>query len=155
MADIVSSDVTVTIEERRIEGKKRRNRVKITYGNGTLTYPAGGIPMPAASSFGMVRQLDFLTIFDEDDSSGIYWKYDKENNKLRAYVQGAAHAAAGAAVLDDYAVSAAFGVSSGISIAREAAAGAVTSRWGGLVESASGAGNAPAAATLYAEAVGW
>jgi hypothetical protein len=155
MADIASSDVTVTVERRAIEGKTRRNRVKIVFGNGTLTYPAGGVPMPAASAFGMKVRLDYLTVFDSDDASGIMWKYDRENKKLRAFVQGAAHAAAGAATLDDYAVTAAFGVSAGISIAREAAAGAVTSRWGALPESASGAGNAPAAATLYAEAVGW
>lgn len=155
MADLAAADVTVTVEQRNIVGKQRRNRVKIVFGDGALTYPANGVPMPAFDKFGMKRNLDFLTVFDENDASGVTWKYDKENNKLRAYVQGAAHAAGGGATLDDYAVTAAFGVSSGISISRETAAGAVTSRWGGLVESASGAGNAPAAQTLYAEAVGW
>lgn len=155
MADFATTDITLTLQERRIVGKKRRNIVKIQFGDGALTYPAGGVPMPAFDKFGMTRQLDFLNILDQDDSNGLFWKYDKDNNKLRAYVQGYAHAAAGAATLDDYAVTAAFGVSAGVSIAREAAAGAVTTRLGGLVESASGAGNAPAAQVIYCEAVGW
>lgn len=152
MADLASSDVTLTISERRIVGKKRRNIVKIQFGDGALTYPANGVPMPAAGSFGMIRNLDYLNVLDQDDANGLFWKYDKENNKLRAYVQGAPHAAGGAATLDDYAVTAGFGVSSGISIAREASAGAVTSRWGALVEAS---GGAPAAQVLYVEAVGW
>lgn len=85
MADLAAANVTVTIEERTIVGKKRRNRVKIVFGDGALTYPALGVPMPAAANFGMVRQLDYLTVFDENDGSGFVWKYDKENNKLRAY----------------------------------------------------------------------
>lgn len=155
MADLASANVTITVSERRIVGKKRRNIVKIQFGDGALTYPAGGVPMPTYDGFGMIRQLDYLNILDQDDSNGIFWKYDKDNNKLRAYVQGAAHAAAGAATLDDYAVTGAFGVSAGISISREAAAGATTSRWGAMVEAPASATPAPAAQTIYAEAVGW
>lgn len=155
MADLVAADVTVTVEERTIVGKKRRNRVKIVFGDGALTYPSGGVPMPAFDSFGMIRNLDYLTVLDQDDGNGVFWKYDKENNKLRAYVQGYAHGTGGAVTLDDYPVNAAFGVTSGISVSLTTGAGAATGRLGGLVESASGAGNAPAAQTLYAEAVGW
>lgn len=85
MADIASANVTVTIERRAIEGKTRRNRVKIAFGNGALTYPAAGVPMPAASAFGMKVRLDYLTVFDESDGSGLMWKYDRENKKLRAW----------------------------------------------------------------------
>lgn len=119
MADIASSDVTITVEKRTIVGKQRRNRVKIAFGNGALTYPSGGVPMPAASSFGMVRNLDYLTIFDENDASGIMWKYDKDNLKLRGYEFDYPAVAEGAAVELD------------------------------------AASDAPAAQTLYAEAVGW
>jgi len=152
MADLVAADVTVTVEERRIEGKKRRARVKIAFGDGALTYPALGVPMPAFGSFGMVRNLDYLTVIDQDDGNGIFWKYDKENNKLRAYVQGYAHGTGGAVTLDDYPVTAAFGVTSGISVSLTTGAGAVTDRLGGLVEAS---GGAPAAQVLYAEATGW
>lgn len=84
MADLASSDVTVTLSERRIVAKKRRNILTITFGDGAKTYPAGGVPMPAFGSFGMTRQLDFLNVLD--DSAGPFLvKYDKTNNKLRFY----------------------------------------------------------------------
>jgi len=85
MADLTSANVTVTVERRAIEGKTRRNRVKIVFGNGALTYPANGVPMPAASAFGMKVRLDYLTLFDENDGAGIMWKYDRENKKLRGW----------------------------------------------------------------------
>lgn len=85
MPALTSANVTVTLERRAIEGKTRRNRVKIAFGDGALTYPALGVPMPAASSFGMKVRLDYLTIFDENDGSGLMWKYDRENKKLRSW----------------------------------------------------------------------
>jgi hypothetical protein len=154
MTALASTDVTVTISERRIVGKKRRNIVKIVFGDGALTYPAGGVPMPAYTGFGMIRNLDYLNIVDQDDATGIYWKYDKDNNKLRAYTQGYAVGAAGAATLDDFPVTAAFNVTSGISVSLTNSAGSATNGLGALVEAATGA--TPAASqTLYAEAVGW
>lgn len=152
MADLVAADVTVTVQDRQISGRKRRNLVKIAFGDGAKTYPANGIPMPAKDVFGMVRSLDTLIVHDSDDASGIYWKYDKENNKLRAYVQGALVGAAGAAVLDDFPVTAAFGTTASLSLSFNA--GAATNRWGALKEAVGGT-DAPAAQTLYAEAVGW
>lgn len=154
MPDIASSDVTVTVERRAIEGKTRRNRVKIVFGNGTLTYPTNGVPMPAASAFGMKVRLDYLTIFDDDDAKGVIYKYDRENKKLRLYVQGYPHAAGGAGTLDDFAVTAAEGVTSGAIVSLVSGAGARTERLGGLVEMA-GTSDTPSSTTLYAEAVGW
>ena len=100
----------------------------------------------------MKLRLDFLTVFDENDASGIAWKYDQANNKLRAWVQGYAHGTGGGVTLDDYPVTAAFGVTSGISVSLTTGAGAATGRLGGMVEAS---GDAPAAQVLYAEAVGW
>ena len=154
MADLAAGNVTVTIEERRIIGKQRRNRVKITFGDGALTYPANGVPMPAFGSFGMVRNLDYLNVLDQDDATGVFWKYDKENNKLRAYVQGITVGAAGAAVLDDFPVTAGFGVTGSRSVGLSGPAGAETTRLGALKEAVA-ASDAPAATTIYAEAVGW
>lgn len=85
MADLASTDVTVTVEERRIEGKKRLNRVKITFGDGALTYPANGVPLPDFSSFGMKRNLDYLILTDPGSGDGLVWKYDQANTKLRGY----------------------------------------------------------------------
>lgn len=152
MADLAASNVTVTIERREIVGKLRRNRVKIEFGDAALTYPANGVPMPTYSSFGMKQRLDYLIIIDADDDDGLFWKYDKENNKLRAFVQGYAVGAAGAVAMDDFPVTAAFGVTASASVSLAGTAGSATNRLGALVEAS---GGAPAASVLYAEAVGW
>ena len=84
MPDIASSDVTVTILETL--GKLPRGirrRVSIAYGNGTLTYPTGGVPMPAASAFGFAVAMQPMNIIDDDDAQGIFHKYDAANNKVR------------------------------------------------------------------------
>jgi hypothetical protein len=148
MADLTAANVTVTVNEQQIVSKKRRNRVTITFGNGTLTYPSGGVPMPSFSAFGMVRNLDFLTVFDEDDASGIMWKYDRTNNKLRAYFPtggATASPASGTAVPQ---------VTSGASTASavNATTPALTP---GVAKELASASTAPAAHTFQAEAVGW
>lgn len=66
--------------------------------------------------------------------NGFVFEYDYTNKTILVYTQGAAHAAGGAATLDDYAVTAGPGVTSGINISREASAGAATARWGPLKE---------------------
>jgi hypothetical protein len=73
----------VTVNERRIyaAGKKKRNRVTVTFGNGVDTYPAGGIVMPSAGSFGMIRQLDYLLLVDPSSADGFLYKYDQTNNR--------------------------------------------------------------------------
>lgn len=147
MADLASSDITVTISERRIVGKKRRNYVTITFGDGAKTYPAGGVPMPAFSSFGMIRQLDHLNVLD--DSAGTFLvKYDKANNKLRYYFPtggtGTPAAASATAPI----------VSSGASTASAVDATTPTIKPGQAKEFVS-ATTTIAAQTLVCEAVGW
>lgn len=153
MAAIASSDVTITVEERRREDKKHRNRVKIVFGNATLTYPSGGVPLPTFASFGLNRNLDYLVLTDSDDGQGIVWKYDQENKKLRGYIQGVHVTAAGAGTLDDFPID-----TTSEPLAEAASIGAV-----GLEASMNLLGrmaelkttSAPAATTIYAEAVGW
>jgi hypothetical protein len=153
MADLVAADVTVTVDERTIVGKKRRNRVTITFGDGAKTYPAGGVPLPAFGSFGHIRNLDYLTIFDVDDASGIMWKYDRTNNKLRGYRQGVRTGSTAAA-----------DSTSGALLENMAAAETTLRGMGtaidvdidlGLLRELTSAGNPPAAQTLQAEATGW
>ena len=143
MTALVAGDVTVTIERRSIEGKTRRNRCKIAFGDGALTYPAAGVPLPAFASWGMKRNLDFLTIFDENDASGFVWKYDKDNNKLRAWrILSAAAGVSGAT----------FTVSTtGNILCNESGSNAEVAM--DLAEATTAL--APAAQVLYAEAVGW
>lgn len=153
MVDLVAANVTVTVNERTIVGKKRRNRVTVAFGDGALTYPSGGVPMPAAANFGMIRNLDFLTLFDEDDASGIVWKYDRTNNKLRGYRQGvrtgstAAATSPSGAILENMAEAETTFRAMGTAIDTDIDLG--------LLRELTAAGNPPAAQTLQAEAVGW
>ena len=168
MTALVAADVTITVERRSIEGKTRRNRVKIAFGDAALTIPSGGVPLPTFASFGMKRNLDYLTIFDDNDASGILWKYDKDNNKLRAYNAGVAHA-------HDISLKcgASAQVTSGTMSIETAAnsrlvrsgpdaiiSGADSATDGGVVTTSAtvateDTSSAPAAQVLYAEAVGW
>lgn len=154
MADLAAADVTITIEQRNIEGMKKRNRVKITFGDGALTYPTGGVPLPAAGKFGMYRNLDYLILFDPDDGQGIMWKYDKENNKLRAYIPALDVGAAGAATVDDFPFDTTDEpLATAVSISLTNSTGAGTKYLGRQKELVNT--QAPAAQTMYAEAVGW
>lgn len=156
MAAIAASDVTITVEARSLstQSRQRRHRVKIAFGDGALTYPANGIPMPSAGSFGLVRNLDFLALIDPDDASGIVWKYDKDGNKLRGYLQGVTVGAAGAVTMDDFPLdTTADPEASAVSVSLTNSAGAGTHYLGKLKEL--GTAHAPAAHVLYAEAVGW
>lgn len=169
MADLAAANVTITVEERWQTQRKRHSRVKITFGDGALTYPANGVPLPTYSSFGLYRVLDFITLIDNNDGVGLVWKYDKENKKLRAWqVAAGTHghdflvkggqAAAGTDALS---------IKGAVVIGKEAAtdvtqteAGAAAG--GGVITKTIAAaapvelGNvAVAAQTLYAEAIGW
>lgn len=92
MADLVAGDVTITPQATagapgkvRMEGNHRKSLVKIEFGDGALTYPSGGVPLPTYEKFGMVRSLSYLTLIDPDDNTGIAWKYDFANKKLRGW----------------------------------------------------------------------
>ena len=99
MPAIAAANVTVTVVRVDRQKKIKENIVKIVFGDGALTYPSGGVPMPAASSFGLRQQLLELVPVDNDDSSGFIWKYDRDNNKLRAYRQGVTTGGTAAAAL--------------------------------------------------------
>lgn len=92
MGDFVATDVSLTTSERRIEQRKKINDMTMTFGDSALTYPAGGIPLPAKANFGMVRDLDYIRIYDPANANGYVYKYDKTNHKLRIY-QSASEAA--------------------------------------------------------------
>jgi hypothetical protein len=164
MPDFVAGDVTIIVQERYARGgsKQRRHRVRIAFGDGALTYPAGGIPLPNYAMFGLQQRLDFLVMTDTSDDQGILWKFDQDNLKLQGFIQGVVTSAAGAGTLDDYPLD---GTADPLAAAaRQPSNGAVSV---GLVASAAGvvyfgalkellaAEHAPAAQTLYAEAVGW
>lgn len=89
MADIAASDVTVTIQagaphNPRIEGTKRKSVVRIQFGNGTLTYPANGVPMPSFEKFGLTRNLEELVLLDSS-ATAYSVKWDRANKTVRLF----------------------------------------------------------------------
>ena len=85
MVDLASANVTITVQKQRVEGKVRRNTVKIVFGDGALTYPANGVPMPSRGSFGMKQSLDSLMLVDNANADGLLYKYDYVNKKIRIW----------------------------------------------------------------------
>lgn len=80
MADIAATDVTVTINnQRRVNGRSYFN-VTLVFGNSTLTYPAGGVPITRAK-LGCPNIIESLTVYDKG-TSGYNWSYDTTNQKL-------------------------------------------------------------------------
>lgn len=78
------------------EGKQKVVRGQIAFDS---SYPTGGESLLAADI-----ALRRITRFNCHDKSGFGFEYDYTNSKLMVYVQGVAIAAAGAATLDDYAL---------------------------------------------------
>ena len=154
MADLTAADITVTVQARNIEGAHKRNRVKLVFGDGAKTYPTGGVPLPSAATLGMVRNLDYVVLFDADDAQGIVWKYDKDNSKLRAYIQGLDLSAAGAGTLDDYPINTTNEPLASASVSVGLVGGAAAVKHLGRLKELINT-QAPAATTVYIEAVGW
>lgn len=158
MADLTSSDVTVTVlEQGRRQSGDKVNLCSIAFGDGVDTYPSGGVPLPSAASFGMSEVLKYLVVVDDDVDQGIVWKYDYTNKKLKAYILGLDIDAAGSDTLDDFPIDAtAEPLATGslsVGLADSGAAAGVV--YLGRLKELAAASSAPAATTLIVEAVGW
>lgn len=109
MTALAAADVTVSCTARNRDivpaGPKQVNLVDISFGDDTLTYPTGGVPMPAIGNFGYKKAIEFCAI--EQPANGYFYKYDRTNHKMMVYTQGvrtgssvAADATSGALVED-------------------------------------------------------
>jgi hypothetical protein len=86
MPAIADTDVTYT-ENRRADSDasaKVSRGYDIDFGDGALTYPAGGVPLDSGK-LGVGYLMTSLVIEDADNSNGFLYKYDKSNNKIRIY----------------------------------------------------------------------
>lgn len=106
MAAIESTDVTVTVSIRDRDiahGRMGKNLTlaDITFGDGSLTYPSGGVPLPAIGNFGFQRQVDFGAV-ESDPDDGFVYKYDRSNHKLKIFTQGVVTGSTAAASMDGY-----------------------------------------------------
>lgn len=88
MARLASTDLTVTVLDRGIVGKKRRSYGSIVFDSTSLTYTiATGILMPTAPSFGFLSLVDNM-FFVKSLGAGateLVFKYDKTNHSIRVY----------------------------------------------------------------------
>lgn len=85
MAEITADDVTVNIMKKLHGMKGNRLFCKVEYGDGALTYPAGGVPLPASGVFGLPRYLGGLTMMESDSTQAMLVKYDLANHKVRHF----------------------------------------------------------------------
>lgn len=85
MADIAAADVTYTVVKKVIgESGYRENVMTVAFGDGALTYPAGGIPL-TAGNLGCPNQILSLVVYGPASADGMSYKYDAANNKIRIY----------------------------------------------------------------------
>lgn len=93
MADIASGNVAYTevAGTRRLDGGRPpfyTAQYSIVFGNNTLTYPTGGIPL-LASKFGMPQGvlLKVQVVDQGANAGGFKFEWDKANNKLLVRVE--------------------------------------------------------------------
>lgn len=80
MANIAATDVTHTVLKRRNVNSKKYNLVRIAFGDGALTYPAGGIPLTKAK-MGCPNNIESIRVVDQG-TIGYQWQYDQSTEKL-------------------------------------------------------------------------
>lgn len=105
MAAFVSTDVTITLgkDERDIGGGgvfKNLSIATIAFGDDSLTYATGGVPLPAIGSFGLKRALDLMVI-EQPSANGFTYRYDRTAHKIKIFTQGFSTGATGAAATED------------------------------------------------------
>ena len=74
MTTFGSSDVTVTVNKRQyLAGGSGQwmSAGLISFGDGSLTYAIGGVPMPAAGTFGFKRGFDFVLVDGPEYQVGV------------------------------------------------------------------------------------
>lgn len=172
MADIAAGDLTYTlVKQRKEDSSNKVINLTVAFGNSTLTYPSGGIPL-TSSKLGTPNSIISLIVDGPSSADGLIYKYDKANNKIRIYYSAAqshnhtlflnnAEVADGATARVNAGTNL-LGANTGSDIS--IAGVADTSGHGGVVTATLAAGAlvevtaasyAPAATTLYVEVTGW
>lgn len=81
MANIASGNVTYTmLNQRKLGDSRNSNRIRLAFGDGALTYPAGGIPL-LKGSMGCPVVIESMVVVDQG-TSGYKFQYDQDVEKL-------------------------------------------------------------------------
>lgn len=84
MTDLAAGDVTYTIVKYRTKGNSlKHNLVKLAFGNGSLTFPATGIPL-TKGKMGCPTVIESVTVVDRDVDD-FSFMYDRSAGTLIAY----------------------------------------------------------------------
>lgn len=90
MAAIASTNVTVTVTPAGRDifpgSPKLVVLASVVFGDGSLTYPTNGVPMPAIGNFGFKKAIQFAVV--DPPINGFVYKYDRTNHKILIYTQG-------------------------------------------------------------------
>lgn len=93
MPDLADSDVTYTTVRRdNLNGMKLWHG-RVAFGNGTLTYPSGGVPSPIGK-YGFVKTLVHWRV-TESNANGLGYEYDISASTIRVVEANYAAAADG------------------------------------------------------------
>lgn len=91
MTDIAASDVTLDLPNYAQDvvpgGPMNVCVAKVTFGDGALTYPTGGVPMPVKANFGLRRTI-IAGLVIPPAASGYEYHYDEANHKIRIFDGG-------------------------------------------------------------------
>lgn len=155
MGAFASTDVTVTIASRDREiagGQAGRNisLAQIAFGDGSLTYTTGGVPLPAIGTFGFRTAISFAAI-EQPPANGFIYKFDRTNHKIKIFTQGVRTGSTGAAGCENGAlVEDSFAAEGVIRLSHTAVD--TTYDIGQMIELPNG--SAPAAVTIYVLLIG-
>uniref|UniRef100_A0A6M3IFG3 Tail protein n=1 Tax=viral metagenome TaxID=1070528 RepID=A0A6M3IFG3_9ZZZZ len=83
MGALVSTDVSLSLSRERL-GRLTRSYGTAVFGGAALTYPFGGVPLPAIGKFGFSKEIEDIKVLD--DTSGFTWRYNKDDHTLKAFV---------------------------------------------------------------------
>lgn len=87
MADIAAGDLTYTNYPERAEltgSSKLKNVFSVAFGDGTDTYPSGGIPL-TKGSLGLPNVVESVNIIEPAAGDGFIYKYDDSAVTIRIY----------------------------------------------------------------------
>lgn len=103
MAQIASADVTYAYIEGTGQAEPSRpatqRQFTVQFGNGTLTYTNGGIPLDKAK-LGCPTGLQYLIMLDSGNTVGYVPKWNQTANTIRLYQDANVTAAAAAALTE-------------------------------------------------------
>lgn len=84
MTALAATDVTVTLPSTQVDmfpGAKIMTMATIAFGDSSLTYATGGVPLPAIGKFGLKQAMDMMVI-QQPVSPLLQYRYDATNHKI-------------------------------------------------------------------------